>query len=209
MKILTLLNQSEKVFFMRIFLSVLILIFSLETLTKADDIRDFEIEGVSIGDSLLNFASENEIKKAKSNHQYPNDKYIMYDYDKLVTPKKYDWISVTTKKNDKKYIITNMAGEIDYKELEECLKLKNEIESFIESLFKKIDKQENEYTSKQDKTGKSTIYGTQYYFKPHPSNEAISVNCYHMDEESGIRKSLKLSVNPDDYAYFLINEAYK
>ena len=194
---------------MKKLLFIFILTFSFQSLIKADDITDFEIENLTVGTSLLNFASENEIKKAKSPNQFPNNKYIIYDYDKLVNQKKYDWISVTTKKNDNKYIVTNIAGAIDYKELEECLKLKNEIEFFVESLFKKISKEEVEYASKQDKTGKSIIYGTQYYFKPYPSNEAISVNWYHMSEETNIKKSLKLSVNPEDYANFLINEAYK
>ena len=40
---------------MRVFVAVLVLIFSLQSLTKADDIRDFEIEGMSIGDSLLDY----------------------------------------------------------------------------------------------------------------------------------------------------------
>ena len=48
---------------MRIFLTVLILIFSLQSWTKADDISDFQIEGMSIGDSLLDYFSEKEIKK--------------------------------------------------------------------------------------------------------------------------------------------------
>ena len=39
-------------------LIILFFIISLQSWTKADDIRDFEIEGLSIGDSLLNFASE-------------------------------------------------------------------------------------------------------------------------------------------------------
>ena len=43
---------------MKIFLIILILIFNIQSLTKADDIRDFEIEGISIGDSLLKFYSE-------------------------------------------------------------------------------------------------------------------------------------------------------
>ena len=43
---------------MKIFLSVLILIFSIQSWTKANDIRDFEIEGISIGDSLLDFLAE-------------------------------------------------------------------------------------------------------------------------------------------------------
>ena len=40
---------------MRVFITVLVLIFSLQSWTKADDISDFEIEGMSIGDSLLDF----------------------------------------------------------------------------------------------------------------------------------------------------------
>ena len=63
---------------MRVFLAVLVLIFSLQSLTKADDIRDFEIEGMSIGDSLLEYYEEEEIKKEinislKRKHQYKNN----------------------------------------------------------------------------------------------------------------------------------------
>ena len=36
---------------MKIFLSILIIILNFQSLTKADDIRDFELEGMSIGDS--------------------------------------------------------------------------------------------------------------------------------------------------------------
>ena len=46
---------------MRSFFLVLILIFGLQSWTKADDIRDFEIEGISIGDSLLDHFSESEV----------------------------------------------------------------------------------------------------------------------------------------------------
>ena len=47
---------------MKIFLSILILIISFQSLTKADDIRDFEIE-VSIGDSALKFIEKSSILK--------------------------------------------------------------------------------------------------------------------------------------------------
>ena len=47
---------------MRAFLTILILFFSLQPLTWADDVRDFEIEGMSIGESLLNFMSEKKNK---------------------------------------------------------------------------------------------------------------------------------------------------
>ena len=48
---------------MKIFLSVLILIFSIQSLTKADDISDFQIEGISIGDSVLDYFTKKEINK--------------------------------------------------------------------------------------------------------------------------------------------------
>ena len=206
---MTCLRLSEKVLVMKTFLIVVVLIFSLQAYAKADNISEFEIEGLSVGDSLLNFASEQEIKKAKAKEQFPNDKYIIYRYDLIKSPTQYDWISVTAKKNDLEYIITNIAGAIDYEELEECLLLKKDIVASIENLFKSVQKQEDKYQSGQDKTGKSIVYGTQYYFKPYPSNEAISVNCYHMSDVSNVRKSLKVAVNVEEYAYFLINEAYK
>ena len=206
---MTRIRLSERVLVMKTFLIVVILIFSLQAYTKADDISEFEIEGLSVGDSLLNFASEQEIKNAKAKEQFPNNKYIIYRYDLIKSPTQYDWISVTAKKNDLKYIVTNIAGAIDYEELEECLLLKKDIIASIEKLFKSVQKQEDKYPSSQDKTGKSIVYGTQYYFKPYPSNEAISVNCYHMSDVSNVRKSLKVAVNVEEDAYFLINEAYK
>ena len=40
---------------MKRLLLIIILTFSFQTLTTADDIKDFQIEGMSIGDSLLDF----------------------------------------------------------------------------------------------------------------------------------------------------------
>ena len=52
---------------MRIFLSVLALIFTIQSWTKADDIQEFEIEGISIGDTLLQFATNEEINISENN----------------------------------------------------------------------------------------------------------------------------------------------
>ena len=97
---------------MRAFIALLVFIFGLQTCTKADDISDFQMEGISIGDSLLNFSTEKKIKSAKSNRQYPNDKFIIYEADKFLEINNYNFFAVTIKKNDKKYIITSMSGSI-------------------------------------------------------------------------------------------------
>ena len=59
---------------MKLFLLFIILIFNLQSLTKADDIRDFEIEGMSIGDSLFEHFSKNVIENALDNKTYYKDK---------------------------------------------------------------------------------------------------------------------------------------
>ena len=193
----------------RLSLYLFLIFFTLQTPSQADDIRDFQIEGISIGDSLLDIATEKEINKAKSSEQFPNDKFIIYYLEELKPLKNYDWVSVTTKKNEKNYIVTNIGGAISYKKLDKCLELQKEIQKDVERLFKANDKQENIYASKQDKTGNSKVYGVQYYLKPYPSNESIAINCYHMTHASNLEKSLKVTVNSEEYAYFIINEAYK
>ena len=60
-EILTHIRHSEKVLVMRVFIAVLVLIFSFQSWTKADDIKGFQIEGMSVGDSLLDHLSEDEI----------------------------------------------------------------------------------------------------------------------------------------------------
>ena len=47
---------------MKRLLLILILTFSFQTLTKADDMSEFEIEGISIGDSALDFFSKEDIE---------------------------------------------------------------------------------------------------------------------------------------------------
>ena len=53
----------KKDFKLPFILIAFILIFSIQSLTKADDISDFKIEGISIGDSLLDFLSIEEINE--------------------------------------------------------------------------------------------------------------------------------------------------
>lgn len=189
---------------MKKFLLFLFFIFNIHSLSVADDIGDFEIEGLSIGDSLLDLASDEQIRSAKSNSQYPNDKYIVYEVDKFIKSSTYTKISATTKKNDEKYIITSLSGLMYFKDLNECLNTRKKIKSDVEKLLNFDDVEEAKYKS-QD--GKATIHAIQFYLKPYPLVEAIVLNCKVYFSGQDIR--LSTAVNPEEYAYFLINEAYK
>ena len=61
---------------------MLILTLNFQTLAKADDISDFEIEEISIGDSLLDHFNLEEIKDL-DNISYPDKKYIFANLEKF------------------------------------------------------------------------------------------------------------------------------
>ena len=112
---------------MRIFLSVLFLIFSLQSWTRADDIRDFQIEGISVGDSALDYMTINEIKIAENNPTYyKNNTFVVIITN--IESNKYDTIQITYKPDDKKFIIHEIQGIVDMKNnFKEYKKRSNEI----------------------------------------------------------------------------------
>ena len=190
---------------------IIILFFILNfnlTQSLANDINEFEIGPISLGQSILDYVQKNKIESIKSEDQYPNDKYIRYEISKIVSIEQYDFVDVMIKKNDPNYIIKGISGAITYYELSKCLEIKDEIQKNVEEILKAVDKQDTEFPTKQDPTGESLIYGVQYYTKPYPSNESIIINCYHMSEKSNIQRVLRISVNTDEYAYFIVNDSY-
>ena len=197
-------------FYMKYILITFLIFLKLISLSKADDISEFEIGSFSVGQSLLDYKDKNQLKNFISSEQYPNQKYIIYDADLISDDENYNYMTVTTKKDDNQYIITSVAGIINYEELDQCLEMKKEIRNSIEQIIKYDDFEETEFASNRDKTGKSIIYGVQYYLKPYPSTESINVNCYHFSKEtSKLPRNLKVSANTHEYSQFLINDAFK
>ena len=100
-----------------------ILIFGFQSWTKADDIRDFQIEGISIGDSLLDYVTKKEINLSKRNY-VKNKKYYVVGYDENLTI--YDQVDIYLKSNDNKYIVRTLGGTI-YMNKKDCLTKKKQI----------------------------------------------------------------------------------
>jgi hypothetical protein len=190
----------------RIFSKIIIFFFLLNTNANSSEMSDFQIEGLSIGDSLLNFASKKVIESYKYKDQSLNNKYIIYEADKFIEINQYDYLGVSTKKNDPKYIITSISGRMYYDNLSECKKLRKLIINDIKKMIKFDGSDKSKYKS-QD--GKATVHATQLYLKPYPSLESIVINCIQYPKNLNIRNNLSVSINPEEYAYYLINEAYK
>ena len=190
---------------MRVFIAVLVLIFSFQSWTKADDISDLQIEGLSIGDSLLNFASEEVIENYRYKNQSSNNKYIIIEADKFIKINQYDYLGVSVKKNDPKYIITSISGRMYSDNLSECKKLRKLIIKDIKKIIKFDSSDKSKYKS-QD--GIATVHAIQLYLKPYPSVESIVINCIQYSKQSNTKNNLSVSINSEKYAYYLINNAY-
>ena len=128
------------------FLAIILLVFSFYSWTKADDINDFQIENISLGNSLLNFFNEETILSSRK-YDYKDDEFYSLDIfsDKFET---FDAVQFHLRKNDKLYKIYGFSGAIlfgpsgeYYPESEnECKIKKKEIEDEILNLFSNPDK---------------------------------------------------------------------
>jgi len=124
---------------MKIFLSFIILIFSFQSLSSANDIREFEIEGISVGDNLLKFVSEGSIKTQiedrKTSVYYDND-YVSILLEEMRNKLSiYDDVKVVIKPNDQSYKIYALEGILGFNNIDEChknqIKISDEIKNSL------------------------------------------------------------------------------
>ena len=160
----------------------------------AADISDFEIEGISIGDSALKYLDEEEIKKEIKESVY------MYDY--LKEPEKfghiaireglknYSFITLLVSINDK-YIIEDISGNVistitSNKELDTCLKQMQEIENEFSQLFNKYEKFENITDHPIDPTERSKVHYIEYQFE---NGDSAQLQCFDFEEKLRIENN--------------------
>ena len=191
-------------------LLILILTFSFQHLTKADDIRDFAIEGMSIGDSALDFFTKNEIDNSQ-NVKYPNKKF--YDvFTHSSKFKKYDSVTLSFKPG--KYKIYGISGVIDYrsKTFNECLKDKKKITKEIKSIFSNSNLIDSGLYQVQDFTDNKSKR-SQVEIILDKTKEVITVDCVNWstktEKKQGWGDNLSITLYSKEYEMFLRNEAYK
>ena len=194
---------------MKRLLLILILTFSFQSLSKADDIRDFEIEGMSIGDSALDFFTKEELKK-NSYKMGSSDKYLTsFFYDSEYTI--YDVIELTYKKNDKKFIIESISGGITVDNIKICKKKQQDISRDLKKTFSNAEFKNDEGFTPADKYKKSKYYRTAFGINPNSTYLEIEVSCifYKGQAAKKFTSSVGITIKTDEYNYWITNEAYQ
>ena len=189
---------------MKRLLLILILTLSFQSWIKADEVSDFKIEGISLGDSLLNFFDLNKIIRSKRNF-YNDDKFLVSLLPTLDNDTMYEYIQVHYKRNDKSFLVYGIDGLIDV-DIQECLKMQKKIVIEISSMFSKL-KMKGPFTYKHsaDATGKSTT--THYEWQFDKAN--IEVVCYDFVKPMKYPDGLNVAIVSNELQKWLDNEAYK
>ena len=195
---------------MKKILIFLTIIFSLQSWTKADDIKDFDIDGVSIGERLLNYTSKNLIE-SKSKNYYPNsEEYYLLEFDsnELSFLETYSYIGVHLKKEADKFLIASIKGMITYEDnFEPCLDQKKIVVDSIKGTLS--NSKEEKYTNNFDNLyGMSKAYISDFKVK----GGFIRIWCTNWDNETedqqGWMDTLNVDLSDQIFLDWLNTKAY-
>ena len=168
---------------------------SFQTQANADDIRDFQIEGMSIGESLLEFHDEEQILK-KEKLFFPKSKKFYRIAFKANNSESYEAIAFYIKDNDKRYIIYALEG-FKREEYNLCKKKQKKIAKEFREFFS--DYKEDSYEKTHNLDSDSIVYSFDFDFKDGSTARIICTDWSKKMEDDDY---------PDNLAVYLFNSEF-
>ena len=174
---------------MKKILGIVVLGLSLSTSAYTDDIKDFQIENISIGDSALDYFNEAQLEDSELG--WYNYSYKEYSTSLLPGKGIYDWFKISYKSDDDNFIIGGLAGILVKKKYDDdkCNKELDTVALDISELFKntkqgqkqlyKVIYNPREIFQKPNPSGKSIVTSISFDFK---DEGKIILSCYNMDK---------------------------
>ena len=188
-------------------LLILILVFSFQTLAKADDASSITIEGISIGDSALDFFSKEEIEKNTFDF-YKIKKFVPVQMNKLDFFNTYDAVDFNYKAGDKNFEIVSIDGVLLIRDPIKCEKKLDQIITDITPVLEgnhEVEKATVIHDS--DPSGKSKIIEKQWILQ---NGDRVLVQCYNFDVSyNSENNNLSISIRTKEFHNFLRKIAYK
>ena len=208
---------------MKIFFTTLFSFFLIINNIYSNEIKDFQIGGMSVKDSLLEYFDSESIKK-ELNTPYPffykNNIYAAItagngsEYDLRINSDTYDDIGITIKPNDRNYKIYALSGRIFCPEdINYCKSKKKEIEGQLLNFFgKNVKITRSEKNHAYDKTGESKTYNTYFQFK---SGDYVSISTIDWSPRATNKDGVpfpdntKVGITTAEFEKFLAEIQYK
>ena len=190
---------------MKKLLGILVLGLLLSTSAYPDNIKDFQIEEISIGDSALDYFSEAQLEDNELD--WHNFSYKEYSTSLLPGKGIYDWLHVSYKSDDDNFTIEGLVGVLVKKNYDnkECNKELNTTALDLSKFFKntkqgKKEKYKIAYNPRKifqvaDLSGKSTVTSISFNFI---DEGEIILACYDMDKATNQIDSFIKDINQFD-----------
>ena len=198
---------------MKKLLAILVLgLLFISTPSLADDIRDFQIEGMSVGDSALDYFSKEKINNAKKGTYPSSDKFYnvtIFDNTSGISFSIFESVKFHFKKNDKNYTIVSISGKITYPDnFQDCRKEQKKTVNEIKDAFS-LNNPKTYTNNFGGKGGKSIAYVTDFNI----SGDGIRVWCTKWDKKNKYTKNwidgLDVAVETKEILDWLTNESNK
>ena len=174
----------------------------------AEDIADFQIEGVSIGSSLLEFYNKQEIiDQIEDNKERYLNNTLFGEVFLNKNISSYDSLTVFVKTEDPKFTIYSISGSKKFSTTDSCIKEKTNIISEFDNIFDDASKESDIFDYRYDSSGNSKVYETKFTFK---SENEINIQCITLDEEYSKNKNwwnhtLYISIDEKEFLEWLYN----
>ena len=125
----------KKIFFL------IILFLSFQNLSSAGEIKNFQIEGMKIGDSALDYFSESQLEDNEQG--WHNFNYNEYSTSYMPGKGIYKWFLVSYKNDDNNFIIEGLVGGLEKSnfDINECNNKLDFTALNISESFKKTNQQ--------------------------------------------------------------------
>ena len=174
---------------MKKILGIVVLSLLLSTSAYTDDIKDFQIENISIGDSALDYFTESQLENGELD--WFNYSYKEYSTSLLLGKGIYDWFKISYNSHDDDFIIEGLVGIVVKKKYDDnkCNKELDTAALDISKLFKntkqgkkqlyKVVYNPRKIFQEPNSSGKSTATSISFDFK---DEGKIILSCYNMDK---------------------------
>jgi hypothetical protein len=195
----------------KILLLTLVLLINLQFVSKSDDVKDFDIDGIIVGKSLLDYTSKNLIENKHKNYYPNNNEYYLLEFDsnELEFLETYSYIGVHLKKGDNKYLVKSIKGMIAYENnFELCLDQKKIVVDSVQETLSAS--KEKKYTNNFNNIyGMSKAYVSDFKVE----NGFVRIWCTNWDDETKNQKgwvdTLNVDLSTQIFLDWLNTKAYK
>jgi len=179
---------------------ILFLFFSSSIFSKT--FKDIDIEGLKLGESLLNHMDNDEIFVNAQDiyHYIPENEFLSVLY-KPQSFQRFEFVNAVIKKNDNNFIIYGLGGVTQPISMEDCFKLQNKM---VASFDKNLDYFEKKgpliIIHPADSSNLSKVNAINYIEE---KGTVINIECYDFSENVPYVDSFSVNLLTEELNIFL------